>query len=51
MDLDQALAALTEDEAKDVLGQLVSALHDEDTDRCYTILRHNGLEEIDEDNT
>jgi hypothetical protein len=44
MDLNQAIAALSEEEAKNLLTELVAALHEENTEKCYDILNSWDLE-------
>ena len=44
-DVEQRLAALNETELRTILRYLVTALHDEDTDQCYRVLRDWGLEQ------
>lgn len=45
--IEQRIASITGEQSKDVLFRLVSALHEEDTDKCYKILRDWELEELD----
>ena len=47
-DIEQALAAMGETELRDCLREIVTALHAEDTDKCYNILCHWGLANIDD---
>ena len=44
-DIEQRIAAMSSQEKSDLLLELVTALHDEDTDRTYKTLREWGLEE------
>ncbi len=48
-DIEQRLAAMNEEEAKNCLRELVEALHAEDTDRAYSALREWNLEVDDKD--
>ena len=48
-DIEQRIAALSGIEKSRLLLELISALHDEDTDRCYRCLREWGLEQYLED--
>lgn len=48
-DIEQRLAAMSSDELRLALTELVTALHDEDTDRAYKVLREWGLEQELED--
>lgn len=43
-DIEQRIAAMNSEELRNILFLLVDALHDEDTDQCYRVLRDNGLE-------
>ena len=46
MDVEQALAALNENELRTVLSELIHALHDENIDKCYEVLRNWDLERL-----
>jgi hypothetical protein len=45
-DVEQRLSALNEGELRDVLSRLVYALHEENTNQCYALLRDWGLENV-----
>ena len=43
-DIEQRIAAMSREEKEAVLLELVTALHDENTNRVYQVLRDAGLE-------
>jgi hypothetical protein len=48
-DVDQRLAAMTEDERLTVLKRLITGLLNENVGMCYRVLRDHGLEDDEED--
>ena len=49
-DIQQRLVSMTDPERSDLLLKLICALHDEDTDQCYKLLREADLEQYQIDN-
>lgn len=43
-DIEQRLASMTDEERSSLLLELIVALHDENPDQAYHLLRENGLE-------